>query len=158
MNDIKVFPIGKIENENSEVRIVLDPKYRKGLKGLTEYSHVQVLWWADGCDNEKDRGTLIEERPYKNGPEKIGVFALHSPERPNPIAVSNVNIAYVDAENGILGLYYIDAFDGTQVLDLKPYVPSVDRVEKPGVPDWCSHWPKSYEESGSFKWETEFNF
>ena len=158
MNDIKVFPIGKIENKNNETRIVLDPRYKKGLKGLAGYSHVQVIWWADGCDNEKDRGTLIEERPYKNGPEKIGVFALHSPERPNPILVSNVNIAYVDAENGILGLYYIDAFGGTPVLDLKPYVPSVDRVEKPGVPDWCSHWPMSYEGSGSFNWEAEFNF
>lgn len=158
MNDIKVFPIGKIENGNDEVRIVLDPMFKNGLKGLEEYSHVQVLWWADGCDNDTDRSIKIEHKPYKKGPDELGVFALHSPERPNPIAVSNVNIAYVDVENSIVGLYYIDAFDGTKVLDLKPYVPSVDRVENPRVPDWCSHWPKSYEESGNFNWEAEFNF
>ena len=74
------------------------------------------------------------------------------------IAVSNVNIAYVDVETGTIGLYYIDAFDGSQVLDLKPYTPSIDRIENPMTPDWCSHWPKSYEESGRFDWEAEFNF
>ena len=68
--------------------INLDDKYAKGLRGLDGYSHVQVLWWADGCDNESKRNVLVEEKSYKNGPDEIGVFALHSPERPNPIAVS----------------------------------------------------------------------
>ena len=52
MNDIKVFPIGKIKNEEHEVKILMDPEYREGLIRLDGYSHVQVLWWADGCDNE----------------------------------------------------------------------------------------------------------
>lgn len=86
------------------------------------------------------------------------MFALCSPERPNPIAVSNAEIAYVDVENGVVGLYYIDADNGTRVLDLKPYTPSIDRIEHPRTPEWCSHWPKSYEESGAFDWEAEFNF
>ena len=67
----------------------------------------------DGCDNPNDRSTLVEKKPYVNGPERIGVFALRSPERPNPIAVSNVNIAYWDEEAGTIGLYYIDAFSGS---------------------------------------------
>ena len=107
MNEIKVFPIGKIENENDETKIFLNPAYRAGLKGLGEYSHAQVLWWMDGCDNDKDRGTLVEKKPYAKGPEEIGVFALRSPERPNPIAVSNVNIVYVDESAGTIGLSYI---------------------------------------------------
>ena len=158
MNEMKIFPIGKIENNKETVCIKLDAKYAKGLQGLDGCSHVQVIWWADGCDNEVGRNTLLEEKPYKNGPDAIGVFAVRSPERPNPIAVSNVDIAYVDVEQGVIGLYYIDAFDGTKVIDLKPYVPSIDRIENPRVPDWCSHWPKSYEESGEFDWEAEFNF
>jgi len=158
MNEIKLFPIGKIINTDNTVSIKIDKKYAKGLDGLKEYSHAQVLWWADGCDNKISRSTLVEQKPYKNGPDIIGVFATHAPERPNPIAVSNVDIAYVDIENGIIGLYYIDAFDGTAVLDIKPYLPSIDRVENPSTPDWCRHWPKSYEESGLFDWEKEFNF
>lgn len=158
MNKIKIFPIGKIVNRNDQVSIKLSSEYAEGLKGLDGYSHIQVLWWMDACDNLIDRANLVEEKPYKKGPEEIGVFALRSPKRPNPIAVSNVNIAYVDAENGVLGLYFIDAFDGSEVIDLKPYTPSIDRIEHPHIPDWCSHWPGSYEESSRFTWEEEFNF
>jgi len=158
MNEMQVFPIGKIVNKEENIGIVLDPKFRAGLVGLEGFSHVQVLWWADRCDNEKSRNTVTEIKPYKNGPDKIGVFATRSPERPNPIAVSNVDIAYVDIESGIVGLYYIDAFNDSSVIDLKPYTPSVDRIETPSTPDWCSHWPKSYEDSANFGWESEFNF
>ncbi|MBQ9528331.1 MAG: SAM-dependent methyltransferase [Fretibacterium sp.] len=158
MNDMKIFSIGKIVNNEKTVSIELNPRYAGGLKDLEDYSHVQVLWWADGCDNETGRSTLTEKKPYKKGPDEMGVFATRSPERPNPIAVSNVEIAYVDAVKGRVGLYYIDAFDGTQVIDLKPYVPSIDRIENPRTPGWCRHWPKSYEESSNFDWEAEFNF
>lgn len=40
----------------------------------------------------------------------------------------------------------------------KPYTPSVDRIQNPKVPEWCSHWPMSYEKSGDFDWEHEFLF
>ena len=155
---MKIFSIGKIVNKKEQVYIELDPKYSKGLKGLEGYSHIQVIWWANSCDNEEARNKLIINKPYKKGPDEVGVFATHSPERPNPISVSNVDIAYVDINKGIIGLYYIDAFDGTPVIDLKPYVPSVNKIENPKTPNWCSHWPKSYEESGNFDWESEFNF
>lgn len=158
MNRIEVYPIGRIRNQEDEVKIILDAGYREGLKGLQGHSHVQVLWWADGCDNEEDRRVLTEKKTYRKGPDEIGFFALRSPERPNPIMVSNSGIAYVDEENGVVGLYYIDANDHTAVLDLKPYTPSIDRVEFSSSPEWCAHWPGSYEESGSFDWEAEFNF
>ena len=158
MNDIKVFSIGKIVNEEENVKVVIKQRYAEGLKGLEGYSYVQILWWMDGCDNASDRGTLVEEKPYRNGPDEIGVFALRPHERPNPIAVSNVNIAYVDVESGTVGLYYIDAFDGSKVIDIKPYMPSIDRIEHPFTPNWCAHWPRSYEESSDFDWESEFNF
>lgn len=158
MNAIKVFPIEKIINKGKKMCVKLDSKYAAGLMGLEDYSHALILWWADGCDNEKDRDTVTEEKPYKNGPGKIGVFVLRSPERPNPVAVSNIDIAYVNTEKGEIGFSYIDAFDGSKVLDIKPYTPSFDRIGHPKTTSWCNHWPKSYEESGSFDWEAEFNF
>lgn len=60
MNDLKVFSIGKIENEEENVKVVVEQKYAQGLKGLEGYSHVQVIWWMDACDNVSDRGTLVE--------------------------------------------------------------------------------------------------
>ncbi len=158
MDNMKVVSIGKIEKLDGESVIVLDKKYAKGLKGLQEFGYVQVLWWMHECDNERDRSMLVEEKPYVAGPEELGVFAIRSPERPNPVAVSNAGITYVDEENGVVGLTYIDAKGGSPVIDLKPYMPSIDRVKQPVVPDWCSHWPQSVEESGTFDWEAEFNF
>ena len=155
MGKMEVHPIGRVECEDGEFRIALNPEYAPALRGLEGYSHVQVIWWFDRMQG---RGTLVEERPYTKGPDELGVFATRSPMRPNPIAVSSVGIAYVDEAAATVGLSYIDAFPESSVLDLKPYTPSVDRVESPLVPEWCAHWPGSYEESGDFDWEAEFNF
>lgn len=155
---IEMHPIGTVENGGAGARIVLDPAFRAGLKGLAGYSHVQVLWWMDRCDNPAARGTLVEKKPYVKGPDEIGVFALRSPERPNPIAVTNAGIARVDEAGGTVELRWIDAFPGSAVLDLKPYTPGFDRVGKPAVPEWCRHWPESCEASGVFDWAAEFAF
>ena len=155
MSKMEVHPIGRVECEDGEFRIALNPESAPALRGLEGYSHVQLIWWFDRVHG---RGTLVEERPYTQGPDELCVFATRSPMRPNPIAVSSVGIAYVDEATATVGLYYIDAFPESPVLDLKPYTPSVDRVESPSVPKWCARWPRSYEEIGDFVWEAEFNF
>jgi RimJ/RimL family protein N-acetyltransferase len=92
MNKIKIIPIGKINNDTREIAIKLDETYITALKGLEDYSHIQIIWWMDGCDNKTDRAILMQKKPYRNGPNELGVFALRSPERPNPIGVSNAQI------------------------------------------------------------------
>lgn len=149
--------IGEIKNDGTELRIVLDKAYAGALLGLEGFGHVQILWWFSRCDNALDRGTLTHTKPYKNGPDTMGTFATRGPARPNPIALDTAQVTYIDQENGILGLGWIDAFDGTPVLDIKPYTPSIDRVEKPVVPAWCSHWPMCYEASGDFDWDGEMS-
>ena len=158
MNKIELHPIGTVENGDGGARIVLDPPFRAGLAGLSGYGHVQVLWWMDRGDNPAARGTLVETKPYVKGPEEIGVFALRSPERPNPLAVTNAAILRVDEASGTIDLVWLDAFPGSPVLDLKPYTPGFDRVERPVVPAWCRHWPRSCEESAAFDWAAEFAF
>ena len=155
MNKMEVHPIGRIACEDGEFNVVLNPEYAPALKGLEGYSHMLVIWWFDRTESQV---ALVEERPYVKGPDELGVFATRSPMRPNPIAVSSVSIAYVDVATATVGLDYIDAYPGSPVLDIKSYTPSVDRVKSPSVPEWCAHWPKSYEESGDFDWEAEFNF
>ena len=88
----------------------------------------------------------------------MGVFATRSPVRPNPIALTASEIINIDFTNGMIRVTFIDANDNTPVLDIKPYTPSFDRVETPGVPAWCSEWPKSTEASGCFDWGQVFNF
>lgn len=150
--------LGVIRAGEDGFRLELASAYRAALCGLEGFSHVNILWWFSGCDNPTDRGSLTEARPYVKGPDVLGAFATRSPCRPNPIALSCAQVTWLDAENGVVGLAYIDADDGSPVLDLKPYTPSLDRVERPSVPGWCSHWPGNTEESGCFDWDAEFNF
>lgn len=151
-------PIGRIHTDNEGFRIELEKEYIPAATGLEGFSHIQVIWWFDRCDDAHSRSTLMENKPYTSGPAVIGTFATRSPQRPNPIAVTPARVIYLDHEKGIIGLAWIDAADGTPVLDIKPYTPGIDRVEAPLVPDWCRHWPKSTEESGTFDWAREFNF
>lgn len=151
-------PIGKIVVKGSETVIKLDEKYKQALKGLDGFGYIQVVWWFSGCDNKESREKLTVTKPYKNGPEVVGTFATRSPQRPNPIALSSAYVTHIDSEKGSIGIAYIDANNGSPVLDIKPYTPSLDRIENPVVPNWCAHWPKSNEESGSFDWKAEFNF
>lgn len=150
--------IGNVFCDNSGFGIKIKSQYRRGLAALEGFSHVLVLWWASQCDSERDRAILAESKPYKKGPETVGIFATRSPGRPNPIGVSAAQVTFIDLENGLVGLTWADAYHGTPVLDIKPYTPSVDRVEAPISPEWCAHWPQSVETSGDFDWEQEFNF
>lgn len=158
MDEYTIRPIGTVQAGKDGFAIELLPEYVPALEGLEGFSHAQIVWWFDGCDGEESRAKLAEKKPYTHGPDILGTFATRSPERPNPIAVSTVYVTYVDGDDGTLGLAWIDAEDGTPVLDIKPYTPSADRVERPGVPAWCAGWPKSVEASEDFDWEAEFNF
>lgn len=153
-----VKPIGTIRVQGEEIFIELEEAYREGLEGLNGFSHINVFWWFSEFDNKAARKVLSGPQPYKQAPAVMGVFATRSPIRPNPIALTPVSVLEIDDQKGIIKIPYIDANDGTPVLDIKPYTPSLDRVQNPLVPHWCEHWPKSVEASGDFDWAAEFNF
>ncbi len=158
MKQFQLKPIGKINVNPSGMFIELDERYIPALQALEGFSHINVIWWFSGCDQEELRNTSEIPQPYKKGPSVMGIFSTRSPIRPNPVALTAAQVIYIDYKNGVIQVAYIDADDGTPVLDLKPYTPSLDRVENPVVPGWCSHWPVSLEQSGSFAWDKEFNF
>jgi tRNA (Thr-GGU) A37 N-methylase len=56
----------------------------------------------------------------------------------------------VDEGSGIVHLAWIDAFDGTPILDLKPYIPVSDRIRDVGVPEWFTDWPEWMEDGADF--------
>ncbi|MDO5556447.1 MAG: tRNA (N6-threonylcarbamoyladenosine(37)-N6)-methyltransferase TrmO [Clostridia bacterium] len=154
MNNLELRVIGSIETDNG-FKIKINKEYVNALKGISDFKYIQVVYWFDKVDN---RDLIIENKPYKKGPEELGVFATRTPFRPNPIGIETVYLQNVDLENGVLYIPYIDAFNNTPVLDIKPYIPSIDRVENPDMPEWCKNWPDCYEKSGEFNWEDVFNF
>lgn len=158
MQKFEISPVGKISVKDEGMFIKLEERYSPALKALDGFSHINVIWWFSGFDDAKSRSTIETTQPYKNSPESMGVFATRSPVRPNPIALTAAEVLHINYDTGIIQVAYIDAEDNTPVLDIKPYTPSLDRVNSSRVPGWCSHWPMSLEDSGNFDWEKEFNF
>ena len=158
MDNYIVKSIGKVVACDNDVSIHLKKEFIDALLGLDGFGYIQVLWWFNNCDNNEMRATLTENNPYRKGPDILGTFATRSPERPNPIALTTAYVTHIDHKNGIIRLGYIDADNGSPILDIKPYTPSLDRVENPIVPNWCAHWPTCNEDSGNFDWVNEFNF
>lgn len=158
MEKLIVKPIGIIQADDDGMRIVLEKAYIPAMTGMAGFGYINVLWWFSQCDDADSRTKLLEQSPYIGSPDKLGTFATRSPERPNPIGLTCAGVTYLDEANGIIGLTFIDAEDGTPVLDIKPYTPSFDRVEIPVVPQWCANWPQSVESSGDFDWASVFNF
>lgn len=127
--------IGKINVEGTEMFMQINKEYIEAIEGLEGFSNIDVLWWFDKCDNEECRSLLQVDKPYKKAPDKLGIFATRGSARPNPIALSTTEITHIDYDKGRIYITYIDAMNNSSILDIKPYTPSIDRVEKPVVPD-----------------------
>ncbi len=130
----EVRAIGVVEKGEDRARIVLDKDYAPGLLGLDGFSHVYVVWWFDRNDTPEARATL-QVHPMGNRENPLtGVFATRSPRRPNLIAFSLCKI--VSVKENVVELDAIDAFDGTPVLDLKPFIPGYDSEANAQTPGW----------------------
>ena len=148
----EITPIGRVEVDESIglFRLQIQESYRPALKGLGSCTHAIILWWADRLDNPGGReGDLIVDLPYAPGLQS-GVFANRSQARPNPIAITTSTLINVDEDSGSVDLAYIDAFDGTPVLDIKPYLPMSDRSLDAEYPDWLVGFPDSMEDAAEF--------
>ena len=137
----QVSPIGRIHNAKGEpATLEVFEKYVAGLEGLEHCSHVTVLWWFDKNDTPEKRAVLKVHPCHDKRNPLTGVFATHSPMRPNLIAMTICKVLSV--KDGVVTIDAIDAFDGTPILDLKPHVPGFDReAEAFRVPKWTGRTP-----------------
>ncbi|AOY77845.1 SAM-dependent methyltransferase [Clostridium formicaceticum] len=149
--------IGKINNTHG-FKIDIDEAYKEALTAMDGFGHLIVLWWANQMDNPDMRKIMATEKPYKAGPDTIGIFATRSSFRPNPICISVIDVKGIDYNRGIIYTSYIDAEDGTPVLDIKPYYPCSDVVRETKLPEWCAGLPSCIEDSANFDWSNYFNF
>ncbi len=144
---LRLVPIGSVQRSDDEVTLEIMEPFRSGLLQLDRFSHVLVLWWANLHDNEESRTTLVTELPYAPGVQ-AGVFACRAEYRPNPIAVTACKLLDVNVDTGRITISDIDAYDGSPILDLKPYIPVADRLEKVEVPEWYEGWPDHMPDEG----------
>jgi tRNA-Thr(GGU) m(6)t(6)A37 methyltransferase TsaA len=127
-----------LEGEYDCVLEVL-PEYEAALDGIDGYSHLYIIAYFHRLRKEQigplrvrprrllKRGFKLEELP------EVGVFALDSPTRPNRIGLTMVKL--LRREGRRLHVSGLDYFDGTPILDIKPF-PGVEDTGSIRLPDW----------------------
>jgi tRNA-Thr(GGU) m(6)t(6)A37 methyltransferase TsaA len=116
-NDTKSIPKGLGARHDAEGTLEILPDFEAGLTDIEGFSHLFVIWAFDRSEGYE----LIGSPPFDERPH--GVFATRSPRRPNPIALTVVEL--LRREGPDLHVRGIDMLNGTPILDIKPYMSSV---------------------------------
>jgi tRNA-Thr(GGU) m(6)t(6)A37 methyltransferase TsaA len=125
--------------EGVEGRIEIFEEYIEGLEGIDGFTHLIVIAYLHKVTGEQRKVLKVKHKRLlrfgidsEDLPE-VGVFCTDSPHRPNPIALTIVEV--IKREKNMLYVRNLDLFNGTPILDIKPY--TLDRVIMDvGLPEW----------------------
>ena len=114
---------GRYSDKISTITVFDD--FVEGLDGLDNTEHLIILYWQDRAERDK-----LKVVPH--GKTKLrGVFSTRAPVRPNPIGFCLVKLVSVD--NNVLTVKWLDAMDGSPLLDIKPFwkidLPDIDKFQ-----------------------------
>jgi tRNA-Thr(GGU) m(6)t(6)A37 methyltransferase TsaA len=135
-------PIGTLKNdfsvaipqgwESRRAQVVVDERWLPALDGVEEFSHLIILFWLHRIPRE---GIELTTHPQgRQDLPSVGIFATRTPYRPNPIGLQVVELE--SREGNVLTIRGIDAYDGSPVLDIKPYLARGDSVSDTAIPAW----------------------
>ncbi len=133
--------IGVVKGTPGRQQLIIHEPYRSALNGLEQFSHALIVWWAHKVTMPEAKAMWTTSLPYAPG-KTAGVFATRTPQRPNPIGIDVCHILSVDEATGLVEIPFIDALDGTPILDIKGYYPVNDRIRDVRTPVWADRWPE----------------
>jgi tRNA-Thr(GGU) m(6)t(6)A37 methyltransferase TsaA len=109
--------------------IQIHRRWLKALKGIEGFSHLIVVFWLDRAHKPDMQ---IHPRGQKGIPW-VGYLATRTPHRANPIGLTVVRL--LNRKGTRLTVKGLDAWDGTPILDIKPYTRK-DAVPRFRMPGW----------------------
>ncbi len=137
---VRTLAVGdEVKDKTRLSQIVIHNELVEALDGITGFSHLFVLFWLNQV-SDKQRMILKVHPKGRTDLPLLGVFATRTMLRPNPIGLTIVEL--VKVEGNVLTVKGLDAYDGTPVLDVKPY-DFWDMAKNVKVPNW---WTKLEEE------------
>jgi tRNA-Thr(GGU) m(6)t(6)A37 methyltransferase TsaA len=142
---IHITPIGIVRSRLRDLRyrdvsglsatIEVFEAFVPALLELDGFSHAVVLSWLDRVSDD-ERRILRKHTAGPGMPPEIGVLALRTHHRPNPIGCTVVRIEQVHGP--MIEVVGLDVIDGTPILDVKPYLPAFDSVADARLPGWAA--------------------
>ncbi len=123
---IEMRPVGFVRrtSSNEDVRdrnlvskIVLIRGLARALDGIEDWSHIYVIYWLNRVLRTEEPVLHFPSTKAESPP--LGIFATRAPIHPNPIGLTLVEL--IRREKNVLWVRGLDAYDGTPVLDIKPY-------------------------------------
>ena len=126
LEKIEMSPIGFVRrtSPDEDVRdktlfseIVLVQDLARALDGIEGWSHVYVIYWLNRVPRPEEPIVHFPSRSKASPP--LGILATRAPIHPNPIGLTLVEL--IRREKNVLVVRGLDAYDGTPVLDIKPY-------------------------------------
>ena len=115
--EVAQVPKGPLAKHEAAGVLEIEPEFEQGLKDIEGFSHLIVLW----VFHRSERVELLATPP--GGSIAHGVFATRSPYRPNPIALTVVEL--LRREGNCLHVHGVDMLDGSPLLDIKPNLSSI---------------------------------
>jgi tRNA-Thr(GGU) m(6)t(6)A37 methyltransferase TsaA len=125
------------KKDYSTIELYPQKDFDKALHDLDGFEYIWLVWWF-----HRNKTWKPKVLPPRGAQKKRGVFATRSPHRPNPIGISVVPLIKITKRQITIGS--CDLIDGTPILDIKPYIPSVD-----SFPDAKIGWLRSIEDDFS---------
>jgi len=126
--------VGTIHKTEAKTWIEIEAPYLPAMDGLEGFSHINVFFWFHENDTTEGR-QVLKVHPRRDDDNPLtGIFATHSPLRPNLIGMTLCRVLAVDSPRIVIDR--IDALDGTPVLDIKCYIPSSRAFENLRLPEW----------------------
>lgn len=98
-----------------ECVVEIFPEFSDCMKCLEDEKYIHLITWLDKAQRDVQK---VHPRRDPNNPI-TGVFGTRSPSRPNPIGCTIVEVIEISGNN--IKVKGVDLFDGTPLLDIKPY-------------------------------------
>ena len=127
--------------ETAVIRIRDDRFTTEATAGLSDFSHLEVVFFFDRVDPDTIEYGARHPRGNPDWP-LVGIFAQRGRNRPNRIGVSRCTLVKVDGLD--LHVAGLDAVDGTPVLDVKPYMSGFGPRGELREPAWVEDLMREY--------------
>ena len=149
--EIKLQPIGTVRNSRkiptddyweaviSEIELA-DQIPSDAFENISDFSHLEIIYYFDKVEN---KDIVFSGRPRSNPKYPlVGIFGQRKKDRPNAIGLCTVEL--LEHNGRTIKVKYLDAIDGTPVLDIKPVFKEFQPKGEIRQPIWVDDLMKNY--------------